>query len=40
MFYHLFGLVNSTPESAVTALVPGDWPGPAMDDFGLPLPPF
>jgi len=38
MFYQRFRLVNSTAGSAGTAPVPGDWPGPSMDDFGLPLP--
>jgi hypothetical protein len=38
MPYQHFGLVNSTPQSAGTAPVRGDWPGPCLDDFGLPLP--
>jgi hypothetical protein len=38
MFYQHFGLDNSTPESAGTTPVRGDWPGPSADDFGLPLP--
>jgi len=40
MFHQRFGLVNSAPKSAGTAPVPGNWPGPELDDFGLPLPGF
>jgi hypothetical protein len=38
MLYQRFGQVNSTPEPAGTAPIPGNWPGPALDDFWLPLP--
>jgi len=38
MSYQHFGLVKSTPKSAGTTHVRGDWPGPSQDDFGLPLP--